>query len=55
MTHRLNHLVGYDAPNSDVSLVHYTLGGPYYTATRDCEYAAEWLREREDMLRCVQA
>jgi len=53
--HRWNHLVGYDAPNSDVSLVHYTLGGPFYTATHDCEYAAEWLREREDMLRCVQA
>lgn len=53
--HRWNHLVGYDAPDSDVSLVHYTLGGPYYTATRDCEYAAEWLRERDDMLRCVQS
>lgn len=55
ISHRWNHLVGYDAPNADVSLVHYTLGGPYYNATRDCEYAAEWLREREDMLRCVQA
>lgn len=51
--HRWNHLVGYDAPNPDVSLVHYTLGGPYYSASRDCEYAAEWLREREDMLRCA--
>ncbi len=54
LPHRWNHLVGYDAPNPDVSLVHYTLGGPYFTATRDCEYAAEWLRERDDMLRCVQ-
>lgn len=54
LPHRWNHLVDYDAPNTDVSLVHYTLGGPYYTATRDCEYASEWLRERDDMLRCVQ-
>ena len=54
LPHRWNHLVDYDAPNPDVSLVHYTLGGPFYTATRDCEYAAEWLHEREDMLRCVQ-
>jgi hypothetical protein len=48
---RWNHLVGYDAPNPDVSLVHYTSGGPYHKLTRDCEYAAEWFRERDDMLR----
>jgi len=52
--HRWNHLVDYDPPNKDVSLVHYTLGGPYYAATRNCEYAEEWFREREDMLRCAQ-
>ena len=52
--HRWNHLVGYDYPSPDVSLVHYTLGGPYFEATRDCEYAAEWLQEREDMLRVIQ-
>ena len=52
--HRWNHLVGYDAPNPNVSLVHYTLGGPYFDATRECEYAAEWLREREEMLRVAQ-
>lgn len=51
---RWNHLVDYDPPNSDVSLVHYTLGGPFYAATRHCEYAEEWFREREDMLRCTQ-
>lgn len=52
--HRWNHLVDYDPPNKDVSLVHYTLGGPFYAATRNCEYAQEWFREREDMLRCAQ-
>lgn len=45
-----NHLVGYDAPRSDASLVHFTIGGPYFNETRDCEYAEEWFSEREAML-----
>lgn len=45
-----NHLVGYDAPSSDVSLVHYTLGGPYFQEYADCEYADEWRVERDAML-----
>lgn len=51
---RWNHLVGYDAPRHGVSLVHYTLGGPYFDEYRDCEYAEEWRRERQDMLRADQ-
>jgi hypothetical protein len=51
--HRWNHLVGYDAPNADVSLIHYTLGGPYYEASRDCEYSIEWQREHVNMLKCA--
>ncbi len=46
-----NHLVGYDAPRRDASLVHYTIGGPYFEDYRDCEYAREWLSERDAMLR----
>ena len=46
-----NHLVGYDAPRRDASLVHYTIGGPYFEAYRDCEYAREWFAERDAMLR----
>jgi len=49
--HAWNHLVGYDAPRRDASLVHYTIGGPYFEAYRDCEYAAEWFAERDAMLR----
>jgi hypothetical protein len=45
-----NHLVGYHAPRRDASLVHFTIGGPYFEKTRDCEYAEEWLRERAAML-----
>ena len=49
--HAWNHLVGYDAPRRDASLVHYTIGGPYFDAWRDCEYAKEWFAERDAMLR----
>lgn len=47
--HRWNHLVGYDAPNPDVSLVHYTIGGPYFEEYRNVEYAEEWRREMNRM------
>ncbi|TSA41417.1 MAG: glycosyltransferase [Betaproteobacteria bacterium] len=47
---RWNHLVGYNPLRKDVSLVHYTLGGPYFDEYRDCEYAEEWRRERGRML-----
>ena len=49
--HAWNHLVGYDPPRRDASLVHYTIGGPYFDAYRDCEYAKEWFAERDAMLR----
>lgn len=52
--HRWNHLVGYDEPNPDVSLVHYTLGGPYFNEFVDCEYSKEWFAEREQMLNAAQ-
>ena len=45
-----NHLVGYDPPRADASLVHYTLGGPYFPQYAGCEYAEEWRRERDAML-----
>lgn len=45
-----NHLVGYDAPSKNVSLVHYTLGGPYFAEYKECEYAQEWQTERDAML-----
>lgn len=52
--HRWNHLVGYDAPDADVSNVHFTLGGPYFGEFRDCEHAEAWRRERDAMLRVDQ-
>jgi len=50
---RWNHLVGYNPPRRDASLVHYTLGGPYFPEYRDCEYAEEWRAERDAMLRAA--
>lgn len=47
---RWNHLVGYHPPRRDAALVHYTLGGPYFDAYRDCEYSNEWFTERDRML-----
>lgn len=51
---RWNHLVGYDAPRADAALVHYTLGGPYFAAYRDCEYSKQWFAERDAMLHAGQ-
>jgi hypothetical protein len=45
-----NHLVGYDAPRRDASLVHYTIGGPWFREYEQCEYADEWRAELRDML-----
>jgi len=49
-----NHLVGYDAPRADASLVHFTIGGPYFDAYRDCEYAREWFDEHKALLQVEQ-
>jgi lipopolysaccharide biosynthesis glycosyltransferase len=43
---RWNHLVDYDAPRDDIALLHYTQGGPWFEAHRDCGYAAEWRAEK---------
>ncbi len=45
LPHRWNHLVGYDEPSRDVSLAHFTLGGPYFKEFEKCEYSEEWRNE----------
>ena len=52
---RWNHLVGYDAPRADAALVHYTLGGPYFSDFANCEYAPQWRSERDAMLSTIDA
>ena len=48
---RWNHLVDYDPPvaNDELSLVHYTSGGPYFDDYKDCGYADLWFAERDRM------
>jgi hypothetical protein len=45
-----NHLVDYDPPNPTASLVHFTIGGPYFSAYENCEFSNEWRAERDAML-----
>jgi lipopolysaccharide biosynthesis glycosyltransferase len=47
---RWNHLVGYEPPNDQAAVVHYTIGGPYFSAYQDCEFAEEWALQRDQML-----
>lgn len=40
-----NHLVGYDAPNPDAKVVHYTKGIPCWPETNTGEFAQAWCDE----------
>jgi hypothetical protein len=53
LPHRWNHLVGYDPPNADIALAHYTIGGPYFAEYAECALADEWREERAAMLFAV--
>ncbi|MDE0801050.1 MAG: hypothetical protein OSB02_09985 [Rhodospirillaceae bacterium] len=48
---RWNHLVDYDAklPPEELSLLHYTEGGPYFEDYKDCGYSDLWFEERDAM------
>lgn len=49
-----NYLVGY-YPHRDFKTIqnlHFTEGGPYFGAYRDCEYAAEWWKAFDYMRHC---
>lgn len=56
LPHKWGHLVGYDAKVSagSLSLVHFTIGGPYFDEYRNCDYAENWYAEKESMLLCMQ-
>jgi hypothetical protein len=40
-----NHLVGYDAPNPEANLVHFTMGIPCWPETKGCEFSEAWHKE----------
>ncbi|MEQ8733655.1 MAG: hypothetical protein RIC29_01925 [Rhodospirillaceae bacterium] len=48
---RWNHLVDYDPalPIEDVSLLHFTEGGPYFEDYKTCGYSDLWFAEKERM------
>lgn len=39
-----NFLVGYDRPTADIALLHYTTGGPYFSAFEGTPHADIWRR-----------
>lgn len=45
-----NYLVGITQGCEHPILVHYTNGGPWFKGYEDCEYATEWLIERDSWL-----
>ncbi|MBF0381104.1 MAG: glycosyltransferase [Magnetococcales bacterium] len=49
---RWNHLVGVSpvVPKSELSNIHFTIGGPYFDSYKDCDYADLWFKERDLML-----
>lgn len=50
-----NWLVGEYARNPGAKIVHFTIGGPYFPAYRDCDYAEEWFAELESMRQCASS
>lgn len=49
-----NWLVGVYGGNPNAKMVHFTIGGPYFTEYRDCDYSDEWFKTRERMLDVTQ-
>ena len=46
---RWNHLVDVYPHDDAAALVHYTLGGPYFEAYADCDYAEDWHQAQQRM------
>ena len=44
-----NHLVGYDSPDPDTKIAHFTQGIPCFPETKDSEFADEWMAEHRMM------
>lgn len=52
--HRWNYLADYDPPSKDVSIVHYTVGGPFYDEFQNCDHSKEWFEQRAALMHCDQ-
>lgn len=42
-----HHVVGYQEPNPDAHIVHFTMGIPAFPEVRPCEFDREWMMEKE--------
>lgn len=49
-----NWLVGEYDHNPNAKIVHFTIGGPYFTEYKDCDYADEWREEFNRMIHADQ-
>lgn len=49
---RWNHLVDYDPtlPKEELSLLHFTKGGPYFSDYKNCSYSDLWFEEHDKMI-----
>lgn len=50
LTEDWNHLVGEFPHSPTAKLVHFTLGGPWFAAYRNCDYSKDWFAEQDRML-----
>jgi hypothetical protein len=48
-----NNLVGYDPPNPDAKLIHYTQGIPAWPETKDSEHADAWFKAARQAGHCL--
>jgi hypothetical protein len=49
-----NWLIGEYQRNDDAKLLHYTIGGPYFSEYAMCDHAEDWHQEHRAMARCDQ-
>lgn len=49
-----NHCIGYDEPNPEAKLIHYTQGIPCFPEIRGCEYTDEWMAEAKASMSTVE-
>lgn len=48
-----NHIVGYDEPNPEAKLIHYTQGIPCFEETYECEFGQLWRDEVRNTITTV--
>jgi len=53
MPREWNHCVGYDEPNPNAKLIHYTQGIPCWEETKDCEHSQAWMEEAQYVMGTV--